>query len=221
MAAELKRLEADIVLLQEVDRNRDRSGNRDITHEIARALNMHSFFASALVEEGGEYGNAVLSHLPFLAMETVSLGPGLDHTAELENRSAAHVTVKFKDHDLSVLSTHLAFSFGAPSPHRINQLERLMQIIHANPSRPAIMGGDFNVEPDSPDLAPLSGWMMNATPGIGPTCSLEDGHRLAYEIDRIYTYGLTALKADKLSFPQLSDHCIILADLELDAISSL
>ena len=56
---------ADVVLLQEVDQNRRRSGNVDQPAIIASHLGMQSVFgANDYITDRGGYGNAILSRFP-------------------------------------------------------------------------------------------------------------------------------------------------------------
>src|SRR5687768_14745518 len=50
----------DLVALQEVDRNTERTGRRDMLAELAKLTGMNVAFGSNLQLQGGEYGNAVL-----------------------------------------------------------------------------------------------------------------------------------------------------------------
>jgi endonuclease/exonuclease/phosphatase family metal-dependent hydrolase len=71
IAAALAAQPADLLLLQEVDRNARRSGNRDLAAEFARRLGLESAFAAEFLElsqrVGGNpafHGQATLSRLP-------------------------------------------------------------------------------------------------------------------------------------------------------------
>src|SRR5687768_1108679 len=55
----------DLVALQEVDRNTQRTGRRDMPAELAKLTNMRVTFGANIPLEGGEYGNAILSRHPF------------------------------------------------------------------------------------------------------------------------------------------------------------
>jgi len=67
----LKTLDADVLLLQEVDRYCDRSGGRDVAANLAAALGMNWIFAGEFQEigegtkgRGALHGQAILSRYP-------------------------------------------------------------------------------------------------------------------------------------------------------------
>ncbi len=70
LAAELKRLAPDLLLLQEVDANSARSGEKDEALELARRLNLNAVYAKEFEELGQErngpafIGQATLTRLP-------------------------------------------------------------------------------------------------------------------------------------------------------------
>lgn len=67
---------ADIILLQEADRGCPRTGYRNITREIAEALDMDYVYAAEFVEicqDRCEHGNAILSRFPLGEAEQLRL----------------------------------------------------------------------------------------------------------------------------------------------------
>ena len=94
VAEEIAAWKADVVLLQEVDRHRDRTDLDDQPVALAAALDMFASYGANVVRpavtEGGkeqEYGNLTLSRYPVLESENVRLPnrPGLERP-----RAAAH-----------------------------------------------------------------------------------------------------------------------------------
>ena len=80
---ELKRVDADIISLQEVDVGCERSGGLDTGVEIAKALHMNYVFLSEfeeirsplrspLEQGGGVHGNAILSKFDFVDVQVIS-----------------------------------------------------------------------------------------------------------------------------------------------------
>nr|MCS5617336.1 endonuclease/exonuclease/phosphatase family protein [Pirellulales bacterium] len=66
-AAVLRRLESDLVAIQEVDENCRRSGGVDQAAALGKALGMEHRFGEFMDHDGGRYGLAVLSRLPIKA----------------------------------------------------------------------------------------------------------------------------------------------------------
>lgn len=75
-AAVLESLGADIIGLQEVDRNIARSGGEDQAKSLGRTLDMTATFAAVMPLQGGEYGMAVLSRYPVRSVERLKLPEG-------------------------------------------------------------------------------------------------------------------------------------------------
>ncbi|MEZ4286842.1 MAG: endonuclease/exonuclease/phosphatase family protein [Polyangiales bacterium] len=83
LASDIAKADADVVVLQEVDQNTDRSGGVDVAAELRNALNArmerdyvaHEYFRVCKLNDG-YYGLAVLSRYKIDAVETRSLWNG-------------------------------------------------------------------------------------------------------------------------------------------------
>lgn len=156
IAAELARLDPDIVLLQEVFADEE---GRDQATELAGALDL--FVARTTRDDGRPqaFGNAVLSRWPIVDREMVVL-PGLE--GRPANRSALTAVVETPAGRQPVTVTHLAWQYDA-SLLRLAQLEVVIDLVArhlpADPAAapPAILGGDFNSVPDSDEIRRLTG----------------------------------------------------------------
>jgi endonuclease/exonuclease/phosphatase family metal-dependent hydrolase len=121
--ASLRRLDADLVALQEVDRDLPRSGRVDQARVLGEALGMAWRFAPALLGTPGDsegrrpvepgapdpggpaYGIALLSRLPLGTVETLQL----PRRGGEEPRVAQVAEVAVGDGRLTVTGTHLSF----------------------------------------------------------------------------------------------------------------
>ncbi len=141
VASIIKSTKADIVLLQEVDRNTTRSGDVDQLAVLTRLTGMHGQFGKSLDYQGGEYGIAILSRWPITAHEIVPLRvepPQTRAGGSHEPRVALIVTTR----SLRIANTHLD-----ASRDDTYRLQEIPQVLAA--TRGAIAGGDFNSMPDS------------------------------------------------------------------------
>lgn len=137
----IRQSNADIVLLQEVDRGTTRSGQIDELAILMRFTGMYGQFGKSLDYQGGEYGIAVLSRWPIEAHEVVPLRvepPQERAGGSHEPRIALVVTT----HGLRILNTHIDAS--GEDTYRIQEIPQVLAA-----AKGAIAGGDFNSTPDS------------------------------------------------------------------------
>ncbi|HEY8416901.1 MAG TPA: endonuclease/exonuclease/phosphatase family protein [Limnochordales bacterium] len=153
-AAVLREMDADIVVLNEVDVNWRRSGNVDQAAYLAAAAGYpYTYYSPALRTwaSGGLrlslYGNALLSRFPVQDARTVRLptAPGREPRAVLVAR------VLVGGEPLTVLGTHLGLNQG----ERLWQTARLKELAAAEDG-PVVLLGDFNAHPWSPELRQLT-----------------------------------------------------------------
>lgn len=152
MAEVIKRANPDLIALQEVDKN-TRRNPKDVTKELAERTGMqYYFFAKAMDHNGGEYGDAVLSRLPFKETKAYTMGT----TPELpgEDRSVARVTVEKEGKEFYFISTHL--DHLSAENNRVKQASDLVDILKMY-DKPVILGGDLNALPTSETMQILRG----------------------------------------------------------------
>ena len=168
---EVETWRADVVLLQEVDRHRERTELDDQPLELAVRLDMFSAFGSNVrrppVEEDGrrqEYGTLTLSRFPILDSENVPLPnePGL------EQRGLLRTTLGVEGAPVDVYNTHLQHTSG--SIRRV-QVRAIKDVLRER-DLPTIVGGDLNAEPDSPALQLFTDWRLRDP---WPVVGVDDG----------------------------------------------
>ena len=199
-------LEADVLALQEIDRNQARSGGVDQTAAVAEAMGAgHWRFEPALVGEPGAtwraaeeaddpadagYGVGLVSKLPVRAWHVVRLraakvrapvavpgGRGRFILLPDEPRVALAAEVETPAGPLVVATTHLSFVPG----WNLVQLRRVTRHLAAL-GLPCVLLGDLNVPGWLPARA--TGWRALATaktfPGANPSMQLDHalGHGL-------------------------------------------
>ena len=209
VAAVLDSLDADIALLQEVDRGTERSGNVDQVAELERLTGMHGAFGKSLDFQGGDYGIAALSRWPIERTEVVPLptDPPVDRGGGVfEPRVALHLVVSTPTGPLHVIGTHLGAE--GVSTFRDQEARDLLAHVRARvaPDAPVIIGGDFNSLPNSGVHAGFSQHFRDTW----EECGDGEGHTFPADsavrrIDYIFVRGLRCTAA-KVPETLASDH---------------
>jgi endonuclease/exonuclease/phosphatase family metal-dependent hydrolase len=164
IAEVIKRHRADIVGLQEVDRGVERTGRVDEIKELARLTGMDYAFAHNLDYQGGQYGVAVLSHFPILAIDHRRFA----NRRERERRGFIRVEVEVGGRRLNFVTTHLDYQL---LEGRVFETEQLLAAL-ADVRGPLIVAGDFNEEPPGGAYDMMlkagfaDGWTQETTAGL-------------------------------------------------------
>jgi len=139
----IKREQADIVALQEVDKGVKRTAQRDCPAELAALTGMSCVFSNNFHFQGGEYGNAVLTRFPIKRWTNrhyQMLRPD-------EQRGLLQVVLDVHGRELVFLNTHIDYR-GDDSERLLNAAE-IVEAIQPYRGRPMILCGDFNDTPGS------------------------------------------------------------------------
>ncbi|HWV23442.1 MAG TPA: endonuclease/exonuclease/phosphatase family protein [Thermomicrobiales bacterium] len=215
---------ADIVALQEVDRGNPRSGGADQPAELSRILDMYACFGCNIsISGGGEYGVATFSRFPIRSHENLPLPGGNG----LEPRGVLKSIVEIPEvGDVTVLNTHFQFATGdneaIARTERHRQALVVLRMIEECPG-PIILMGDFNAEPDDPELHPLLGltdaWRIAGDGSAGRTIPghpmLESEARIdmIFVNERFQVHAATVLATGEARYG--SDHLPVLAELSI------
>jgi endonuclease/exonuclease/phosphatase family metal-dependent hydrolase len=142
LATECSSLHADVLALQEVDRNATRSGRVDQAAEVAAAAGLACAFAEATsFEPGAAYGNALLVRGELDAVEVLAL-PGEEGD---EPRAALLAEAAlFGAGRVSVAATHLSVRPRVA----LRQLEATVEALAGRPA-PRLLLGDLNLRPEA------------------------------------------------------------------------
>jgi endonuclease/exonuclease/phosphatase family metal-dependent hydrolase len=223
--AMLRSIDADLVALQEVDREQDRSGGADQAAELATALGMRGWYAPALLgptnrrEEwraaagsdpgGPAYGVALLSRLEVETVATVQL-PRPERRGE--PRVALVAGVRAGESPLTVACTHLSFI----KPDAAVQLRWLERRLEAEPA-PRLLLGDLNLWLPLVRLVSGCRWRPLA---FGPTHPNPQPGSVRHSVRIDHVLGsdgggaaVRVLRTRIVAGP-VSDHRALVADLE-------
>lgn len=138
--------DADVVLLQEVERGWILAGGTDTLQYLADSLHMYYVYGGA---HDWQFGNAILSRYPIADPDMVRLPYG----AGPQGRSAIIGTVATSEGPIQFVSIHLQHKDDDAT--RILEVEALLAALEPVPSR--VVGGDFNDTSDSSAIALMLG----------------------------------------------------------------
>jgi endonuclease/exonuclease/phosphatase family metal-dependent hydrolase len=155
---------ADLVALQEVDRNTNRT-KTDQPAELARLTGFHACFGRAMDYQGGQYGDMILSRWPVQSFDVHALPYKAGH--DREPRCIVIARVGAPGGLIVFASTHLDHT-GGPENDRLAQANEIVRTLKAE-KLPTILAGDFNATPTSKPIAAIESVWMNIT-GDEPTC---------------------------------------------------
>jgi endonuclease/exonuclease/phosphatase family metal-dependent hydrolase len=218
VAAVIESSNADLVLLQEVDRRTTRSGNVDQLATLMRLTGLHGAFGKSLDYQGGEYGIATLSRWPITSQHVVQLPVVPEQTragGSIEPRIALFVTTAAPAAALDVVNTHLDAS--REDDYRRQEVVHLLDALAAHTAPSLLLGGDFNSTPDNVFVA---GALRNAGfRDAWVTCGRGNG--LTYpaavpvkRIDYLYLRGDRRCSSASVLESQASDHRAVLFHVE-------
>ena len=152
IAALVDSLRADIVLLQEVDRNTERSGRVDQPAVLAKLTGHRVAFGKSLDYQGGDYGIAIMSRWPISSDTTYHLPvepPQERSGGSYEPRAALRVIIATPNGPLAVVNTHLDPS--GDDKWRRQEIRTVLGIVDTLRQRgiATVAGGDLNSTPES------------------------------------------------------------------------
>lgn len=193
---------ADVVLLQEVDQNRRRSGNVDQPAIIADQLGMQSVFgANDYITSRGGYGTAILSRYPIDEYDNTHL-PNRDGK---EQRGVLRANIIVEGQRLVVFNTHLDHTSDSL---RQAQIGAVMSKVNAYDGA-TLLGGDLNAGSGSGVLGTALASLSDAGASLGS--SHDGGGRVDYLLPNSW---LDAGDGD-VDPTRLSDHHAVTIDFAM------
>lgn len=216
--AAMQALDADLLAVQEVDRQLARSGRDDQPRAIAeaRGADWSWSYAPALVGDdflplsgpdpgGPAYGTLLLSRLPLEAVEQLRFPPA----GGGEQRTAVLATVRVGGLPVTVASAHLSNRQG----HNVRQLRQLQGVLAARPA-PRLLLGDLNLGATALLLASRRGW-----PGAGRGHTIPNSrpNRQLDHVLRSDPAGVLRPRGTRVVAAPVSDHRALVVDFDVAA----
>jgi endonuclease/exonuclease/phosphatase family metal-dependent hydrolase len=214
----LRQSNSNIVFLQEVIGDNEKqkkeipswSGNNQFEF-LADSIWDHYAYGKNAIYQHGHHGNAILSELPFVKFHNFDVS-----TMRFSRRGILHGELKNGVH---LLCVHL----GLFEHERRNQIAQLIDYTNSNIDAcvPLIVAGDFN------------DWRRKIHKQLCEQLDLTEVHQAqhgrvattfpsmlpVFAMDRIYVRGFKITNANVMShtiWRSISDHCALVADLQLD-----
>jgi len=222
----IKKINADIIAVPEVDNKTQRSQKIDQLKTLADANKMHYAFGKALDFDGGEYGLGVLSKYKILHSQVVKLPSG---NAEQRVALLAQVQVPGFDSAPIIMVTHL--DWQKDPTIRTEQARYLLDLSIGDAasdfkdiaSAIKILAGDFNSTREEQPVKEI-GYFFNEVAKSGTDTRSWPAVNPAIDIDHIFTFKGQKWDVKKLDIPHntpefnwstASDHLPVIAELEL------
>lgn len=208
---------ADLVLLQEVDRNTQRSGPTDQPAVLARLTGYSVAFGRTIGFQGGDYGIALLSRWPIRRDTLIPLAVPPGRTTEgREQRGVLMAVVDAPGGPLAVLNTHL--DAAGEDTWRAQEIAGVLRAAATvDAGVPLLLGGDLNALPESPLHQTLAqAGFRDAWPG----CGAGDARTFpvnapARRIDYVYLRGDVRCVDARVLAEYASDHRPLLVRIRL------
>jgi endonuclease/exonuclease/phosphatase family metal-dependent hydrolase len=211
VAALVRETEADLVLLQEVDRHTRRSNDVDQVATLAARTGFHAAFGKTLDYDGGQYGIAILSRWPISRDTLIHLPidpPQARAGGSYEPRGAQRMRVTSPLGPLVVFNTHLDASREDNYRRQEGQSVSALVATARSTGDLVIAGGDFNSEPESAVQQALrasglrDAWM---TCGAGQPLTYPDDKPVR-RIDYLFLTGPLVCRSARVIESRVSDH---------------
>lgn len=219
-AEAIKKVDPDIIGIQEVDRLTNRSGKVDQAKVLAELTGYNLVFGKTIDFDGGEYGIAILSKHPILNHYQINL-PSSD-----EQRIAliANVDIPGFEVPITYINTHLDWHENPET--RMSQIYAIDE--HTLDIRGIkLLGGDFNDTLNSNVIQHLNRyWTPVITeendhrtwPAINPEVGLDyifTNHAQVWEAKTYIPNKPKDMKKDGIEWNKVSDHMPIITELTL------
>jgi endonuclease/exonuclease/phosphatase family metal-dependent hydrolase len=204
IAGVLRRIRGDVIALQEAAYAS--TGPVNILEDLARSTGTEAIAGPTLLEEKGQYGNALLTRIKPVGVRRLNISvPGR------EPRGALAMELSIGGRRVRMVATHL----GLRPVERRYQVRRLLTLLDPAAADVTIVLGDFNE------------WYLWARPlrwlarrlGALPALPTFPSHRPLLALDRIWVHPPESVLRLRLHFSRTaavaSDHLPLVADIRI------
>lgn len=218
----LRKVDADVVFLQEIHGERTISNrrfddwpNNSQFEFLADQVWRHHAYGKNAIYRSGHHGNAILSKYPFFRWENIDVS-----IMRSASRSLLHgiIHIPGRNENIHVICVHLGL-FGREREHQLATLAQRINS-HIPAKEPLIIAGDFN------DWLGRAERHLHEELGVQEVFKRSHGHYARtfpsvlplLSMDRIYYRGLELRSHQCLQgrpWSRLSDHTPLLAEFEL------
>lgn len=147
---------ADLVALQEVDRDVPRTAHVDQPAVLGELAGMHAVFEKNADMQGGDYGNAILTRWP-VERYANHLLPNFPHN---EQRGLLEVHVRAGNRTIAFFATHL--DHQQDDGERLASVAALRPLVEAAGDDLVFVAGDLNATPETRVVADCTVFLHNA-----------------------------------------------------------
>lgn len=221
----LKHRKVDVIAFQEVDLYSPRAEWQGLSAWNARDKGYTLSFFPALCFDHDEdypkhnYGVAILSNLKVSSSSGFLLGPniGIPSSSEDEMRTLGACEFLTKGQQKIFFGcTHLAHTKGFSDSYiRHSQAKNISRIVRDYPSNdPSIIAGDFNCDPFSSDLKPLTS-MYNFTDDSSNTTYKNRLTNEERRIDFFLFKNCIVSSSTTHWYKEISDHALVISNLTI------
>lgn len=237
VAKALRRLDAEIILLQGVDKNSKRTGPKvDATADLAQELSMnYAYGAAQQLADGGTTGLAILSKYPILQSEVLPLPSLSDEQGKVINQRIlmmSQIMIQGFERPIIIMNTELdPYGSEEAQKHQIMRLnELLLGTMPYNEfedflTKVKILGGSFMTSAESPIMQELKPYWnqlkledrlaMRNYPLINPLADVDHLFTSRAQVWSLKKFEVLKSMDKGVYWEKVTDHAPIMAEIQL------
>ncbi len=226
IAAQITKINPDIITLQELSKGLSYNGEIDTVQYIADKLDCKfTFHKDRRFSNNGVVGNGIFSRFPLvkssyfytMVPRKVAGGGGKSGSVYIESE------IDVKGRNLAVATDHLFYvSRFRITPDKIAETESFVDIIKKR-KKNYIVSGDFNATPDTNTIKQISRYVNCVGPGFAQKTAFskpiidQSGWKAGFDwrLDYVFATPDLKVKSAKIIKTPYSDHMPILVEFEV------